>query len=246
MAFAQTFDTDIIQLLAGQQVTIGISLSGAAGFSAVTPVVFSLLAGTGAPTRVVTGFTGQTTVCSTSQTLTPGAAAVTLTATGVVPSTTRQLELRIGWTTAGTAAASDTLNVSLPRLNLGPVDLGPDLTRIYTTELPICQRFYQKSFPSVIAPGNTNPGVAPVVTLSTGASGGFGIHIPLRPFMRASPSVTTYNPSAANANWRDTTNAADRTATAGQITDPSFYISGAGGIAGSTNNIHWTADAEIM
>jgi hypothetical protein len=63
--------------------------------------------------------------------------------------------------------------------------------------------------------------------------------------MRAAPTITTYNPSAANANWRDVTAAADRTPTVGGQSESGFTITGAAGGAGSFNYIHWQAAAEL-
>jgi hypothetical protein len=244
--FAQTFDTDIIQLLAGQQVTISCYMQGAANFSAAN-VSLQLIAGTGAPTRGTAGFTGQVIICTSNQVIPAGGGIVYFSATGTVTLATRQLEFRIAWNPVGTAGAADTLIVYAPRLNLGPVDLGPDLTRIYTTELPLCQRFFAKSFNAATAPVQAS-GVtqgAITVVISTGSSGTFAGQAYLPTRMRALPTLTTYNPISANANWRDITNSADRTASILTNSEINFTISGAAGVAGA-DSIHWTADAEIL
>jgi hypothetical protein len=64
---------------------------------------------------------------------------------------------------------------------------------------------------------------------------------------RIAPTVTTFNPSAANALWRDTTNSADRAVTLGTHSDNSVTIQHAGGAmaAAADNFIHYTADSEF-
>ena len=63
--------------------------------------------------------------------------------------------------------------------------------------------------------------------------------------MRAAPTVTTYNPAAANANWRDTTNGTDRTVTVTDLAENGFVMTGAAGAAAALNYIHWQAAAEL-
>ncbi|WP_263353377.1 hypothetical protein [Acidicapsa acidisoli] len=58
-------------------------------------------------------------------------------------------------------------------------------------------------------------------------------------------SVVTYNPSASNANWRDTTNSADRTFGGGASGDKTVNLLGSGGVAGAQNYIHYTANARM-
>jgi hypothetical protein len=70
--------------------------------------------------------------------------------------------------------------------------------------------------------------------------------------MFKTPTITTYNPSAANANWRDTTAAADVTVNvpssgAGASTAVGALIgaSGTSATAGNVSCIHWTQDAGL-
>lgn len=79
----------------------------------------------------------------------------------------------------------------------------------YSTQISRLQRYYQKTFPTGTAPAQ-----------SAGAIGAFTVRNPialgvpagewqLSPTMRAIPAITTYNPSAANANWRDLSTSSD-------------------------------------
>jgi hypothetical protein len=63
--------------------------------------------------------------------------------------------------------------------------------------------------------------------------------------MRAGATITTYNPAAANPNWRDVTNGADRTVTVGDQSESGFTITGAAGAAAASNYIHWQASADL-
>ena len=77
------------------------------------------------------------------------------------------------------------------------------------------------------------------------ASAVFGNRVEFDNNMRAAPTITTYNPSAANANWRDTTNGADRTVTVSDQSESGFVLTGAAGAAAASNYIHWQASADL-
>jgi len=109
------------------------------------------------------------------------------------------------------------------------------------------RRYYRKSFTRPTVPiqnSGTNLGAACAVSHVAAAQ--FGTRVDFGNHMRAaSPTITTFNPAAANANWRDITNAADRTVTVSQQSDSGFVITGASGAAAATNLIHWTASSEL-
>lgn len=109
------------------------------------------------------------------------------------------------------------------------------------------QRYYRKSFAIGTAP-NQNVGSVTnaVFAESHVAAAEFGASVKFDSRMRAAPAaVTTYNPNAANANWRDTTNAADRTVTVLDISETGFNLVGAAGAAAARNYIHWAAIGDI-
>jgi hypothetical protein len=112
-------------------------------------------------------------------------------------------------------------------------------------ELLYCERYYQKSFPQGTAVAQ-NAGVGGAVGIQTSVTGTFGQQVYLRTTMRTTPSIVTYNPAAANANWHDYSNSADRTASiGGNTSDKGLFIFGASGVALSTNNIHYAASARM-
>ena len=77
------------------------------------------------------------------------------------------------------------------------------------------------------------------------ASAVFGNRVEFDNNMRGVPTITTYNPSAANANWRDTTNGADRTVTVSDQSESGLVLTGAAGAAAALNYIHWQAAADL-
>jgi hypothetical protein len=118
--------------------------------------------------------------------------------------------------------------------------------RAYSTELAMCQRYYFKTFAQGTAPVQNSGSTAGGLLVSTSATSTFGGSLSLPVTMRAAPStVTTFNPSAANANWRDTNNAADRTIVSAGGGDSALFVSGASGIVNGLNFCHVTATAEL-
>jgi hypothetical protein len=121
----------------------------------------------------------------------------------------------------------------------------------FTEELARCQRFYAKTFTLATAPAQNVGSVLGALSYRvavTGATSGAAYwQFPVR--MRTAPTVTTYNPSAANANWRNTTDGADSgTATANNPSERGVEIQNgqaAGDAAGELVTIHAAAAAEL-
>jgi hypothetical protein len=109
-----------------------------------------------------------------------------------------------------------------------------------------CRRYYRKSFAlGTAAAQSVGSTVGAAFALSHVAAAAFGTRVEFDGSMRAAPIITTYNPSAANANWRDITLGGDRTPTVADQSESGFVITGGGGGAGSSNYIHWQASAEL-
>lgn len=126
------------------------------------------------------------------------------------------------------------------------------LARPYAEEEFLCRRRHQKSFARGTAPAQNagvNGATRLVVTVA-GAATNFSTSIPLCPPMRTTPAtLTTYNPSAANAQVRNLNTSADATNTAISATSEScIYINwtgDAGGAVGARCIVHWSAEAEL-
>lgn len=133
-------------------------------------------------------------------------------------------------------------------LRQGTQTSAPHIPRDYPTELALAQRFYQKSFPPGTAVAQ-NAGLAGAqCIMNQVANGRPGIYIPFDPQMFSNPTVTTFNPAAADANWRNVTTPANVPTVS---VDPSTAKSAKGvqivttaAVANIADNlcIHYTAD----
>lgn len=120
------------------------------------------------------------------------------------------------------------------------------------TVLQLCQRYFCKSFTQGTAPAGAagfNLGEANSTPTQPGAANFIFPRIFFPVTMRGNPTVTTFNPVAANAQVRNNTLPGDCTGTsASNNTDSGFLIScvlPAGTILGSDLRVHWTASAEL-
>lgn len=156
------------------------------------------------------------------------------------------------YTMAGYTELSDTTGATLTlgyiHLRPGPYDVPQYAMRPYGTELSLVQRYYQKSFSAGTAPAQ-NAGlagattmIAPLLNGTEGAQERFAVP------MAAAPTVTFYNPSATNANCRDTTGAADGGAATAVNTGTSGFMAecpnGSAGVpaVGDALAVQWSAD----
>lgn len=125
------------------------------------------------------------------------------------------------------------------------------LVRLPMSErLTRCQRYYRKSFPQGTAVGQ-NKGVAGAITTKNPiALGDPSEYVQFSPTMCKSPTITTYNPSVTNANWRDITAAADVTVSVdpgSTKSDSGVLIATSGTVTtlGDILAIHYSADARL-
>lgn len=120
------------------------------------------------------------------------------------------------------------------------------------TELALCQRYYEKSFQQATAPAQ-NTGLLgafympQIVGASTGSAVGA---VSFKVSKRATPAtITLFNPSAANAQIRNTSINSDWSATSiTNSNESNFAIFGTtapGSSAGQAAYVHWIAEAEL-
>lgn len=115
-----------------------------------------------------------------------------------------------------------------------------------------CQYYYRKSFlPGTVPAQNVglSTGEAVFVQIAAATTAGFGPIVVFPTPMRATPNVTLYNPSATNAQIRNTAIAFDWSASAvtGQSAN-GFHTTGTtpGGSASANGSaVHWTANAQL-
>lgn len=148
--------------------------------------------------------------------------------------------------TEGTAAQNVTLDfgkVKLERGSSATTFVQPE----FTDELNRCRRFWYQTFEYGTVPAQ-NAGKLGCVT-STSVGGGGNMQIPTRfPVnMRTSPTITTYNPSASNANVRDFSGGTDVTVSVDPDTCKSADQVSVGGIVSGGNRfgVHFTADSRL-
>jgi hypothetical protein len=85
------------------------------------------------------------------------------------------------------------------------------VARNLAEELTLDQRYYVKTFPQGTKPAQSAGVAGSLCVQNPIANGQPSIYWPFIAPMVSSPSITTYNPSASNANWRDVTAGADVT-----------------------------------
>lgn len=148
------------------------------------------------------------------------------------------------------ATVNNVFRVDLVKIVKGRTDT-PWEVRTEAEELALCQRYYFKTFNQGVTPvqnsGTTVGTHSYVVTNGLGTNGGNAIIFPVS--MRTTPTMTAFNPSAANTNWRSITDGSDSGAS-------SFVLTGARGSqvqnaqvladgAGDVVALHVTASAAL-
>lgn len=101
-------------------------------------------------------------------------------------------------------ANGSTLFISGVRLYPSNQDV-PWIKKSYSEELNIVKQYYQKTFPVGTAPAQSAGLAGALCALNPVASGQPSLNWRFDPPLVKSPTITTYNPSAANANWRNVT-----------------------------------------
>jgi len=111
--------------------------------------------------------------------------------------------------------------------------------RDYGRELILCQRYYWKTFPIATAPAQNVGRVGSIIGTLVGGVLNATADFPV--VMRATPTITTFNPSAANTNFSSGDAA---TADTASNSERSVYIYSAA-TANSFGYIHVTASIEL-
>lgn len=148
----------------------------------------------------------------------------------------------------GTAGA--TFYITGVQLEKGSVATSFDY-RPYESELQLCQRYFCKTFPQTmaVAQGADTSNLYGLQTEKASGSNWYGtVHWYFPVTMRTIPgTVTTYNPTQANANFRNDANSADYLSTGtGKISEIKVEIFSSNVIATNTQGlIHVTAQAEL-
>jgi hypothetical protein len=158
------------------------------------------------------------------------------------------LELSFRFTSGIVAAQNVTIEGAKLEESGVVTDFVPDLPE---DTLFSCQQYYRKTFPAGTAPAQ-NAGVTGAVdgvqSLAGAVAQQFQV-VDFSPPMRGTPTVVLFNPSATNAQIRNTAAAADWSASAAVADVNGITISGTGpggGTAGQASAVHYTADADFL
>lgn len=150
------------------------------------------------------------------------------------------------WTNVTDASATDTLSIRRVQVEVSS-SAGSFLHRSAQEEQELVARYYQKSFAAATAPAQ-NAGVAGAMRFTAAGGGVFAYTVPYIPRMRVSPTVTTYNPSAANSSARNLSDSTDTAINPLHASDRNHAIAPVGTDPTDADDVmtyHWVADARL-
>ena len=141
---SQSLETVNSRPFAGQAVTLSWYARAGANFSAASSnMTVELTSGTGTDQNVIAGFTGASSVISTTKSITT--TWVRYSVTGTVPATSTQLGINLYFIPVGTASTNDYMEITGVQLELGSTasTYYPN-GNTYQAELAACQRYYYR------------------------------------------------------------------------------------------------------
>jgi len=254
--FGFPLDTDEVVRMRGSKVTMSAFFKAGANWSPTAgTIVGTLYVGTGAVAKRGGGFTGEISVVSMSTNIAPSAGPTgnSAVSAAVVPTNATQGELQFTWTPVGTAGADDSITLDDVQVEIGV--FASQFERMpFDLILQKCKRHFWKTFLYGTAPvtnAGANTGEIQDTIGKAGATAlGFVVAVRHPVSMRASPSVTTLNPSAANAQARlETGTPGDMSATAtANLNSETITVTATGnasGTVGDTGGVHLIVDAGI-
>ena len=251
MLIEYPLDADEAAALSGQIVTLSMTLRSGANWSPTSGnITARLYTGTGAAAKRTSGaYTGEATPIDVTQAITTTATRYTFTSSALGASVT-QASIYLTWTPTGTAGAADYFEIDDVQLEVAPFAT-PFERRPFEAELRACQRHYWKSFPYATAPAQ-NAGMTGALGWNQMAVAGAGqdnTSFPWQAWMRAVPTIVTYNPAAANAQARNQNINADCSLTSVVANEWGVerisFTTAAGSATNQVNRVHITADAGI-
>jgi hypothetical protein len=249
-------DTDELYPMLGKFVRLSFVAKAGANYSAASGnVSVFLIVGTGSPVRSIIGFTGQTTPITVVQALTTTSTQFAFTSSVFIPVSTRQAEVSFLWTPVGTAGADDSFTIDDVQLEVvqdANQVASPFERLVFQEQLALCQRHFAKTHEyttvpsSVAGAGGATQGSTIVAAASAKAVvANWRFPVP----MRVAPTVTGWNPSAANNEVRNMSAGVDCSGTTVVGVTSSAVTFGstgnAGGAVGDRWALHMSAEAGI-
>lgn len=256
LQLVQQLESIEARLLAGQTVRISADIVAGANYSAGGNAISATIrSGTGVD-EPMNGSNNFPTGNVSSGTLSASAALTTSSQRIVfgvytIPADATEVGYAIFYTPTGTAGAADLVKVTNVKFEIAATATAfkPDNP---TTVLQECLRHYRKSFLLATTPAqNINEATGEYrfpTTIAAAVVNRLGT-VQFGSPMRAAPTITFFNPEAANAQARNLTQDLDCTSTtAVNVTQNGFGIIATGhanGVVGDDLGVHFTADARL-
>lgn len=143
--------------------------------------------------------------------------------------------------------AGDVLYIADVQLEVS--DIAHDFhARDMGTELQLCQRFYNKTFDQDVAPAQSAGADGSLATVGNHSTGDFMSQYRYPVTMFRAPTLTTYNPAAANASARNTADSTDTAVTVENIGHSGCHIRPTTPDTDDANDfmlLHVSAEAEL-
>lgn len=215
----------------------------------VTSDVVSAWAVAGTNPTLVANWTYENT--ATNLTLTSAYQTFSIANIYVDTASTANIALFI-WCDDADATVGDFAYISDVKLEVG-IAVSPFSITPFDRDLAACQRFLSKSFIYATVPvqnAGTATGESAWGANVAGAIADIGSSISFPVIMRTTPTITLYNPAAANAQVRDANANADCTSSSaayaqGGRSFSASYTANAATVAGNSMNVHWLAEARL-
>ncbi len=255
MRFCHTMLIGECRALQGKVLSLSWLMSRGANYSATSNnIVVNVYTGTGATdiSGINGAFTGNVTTANTVTIAGTTLVLYTLPAVITMPTGATQIAIEFACTPTGTAGAADNFNISNMKLEVGSV-CTPFEEIPYPVQIQKCYYTYYNTFLLGGALGqnkgtNTGEFLFPATALGALTDRSPKFVFPVQ--MRAAPAITTYNPSATNAQVRDETNSVDTSATAtANLTANGFSITCTGNASstvGAFLGVHFQADIDVV
>jgi hypothetical protein len=155
------------------------------------------------------------------------------------------------YTPSGTAGADDSFYVTDCQLEQGVAATAFERLP-FSEQISNCEYFYTKSFKYDTAPAQNigkNKAEFIYIAYAAGAVALSSSAIFFKESMRITPTITLYNPEAANGAIRDESAAQDLTGSSTyNASENSFFVNGTGHATttvGGVLGVHYTADARL-
>ncbi|CAI2719736.1 hypothetical protein [Nitrospina watsonii] len=231
-----------VRTFAGETITLSFWVKGTAPATDLTVFLVQVFGSGGAPSSDVAVNVGTYSFTGSWSKKTFTVAVPSISGKTIGTNDDDYLDIRVAQ-----SAVNETFTLDIANVQVEKGSVATEFERRpLGLELSLCERYFAKTFPIATAPAQ-NAGVTGSLYWN-GNSGVASImwRFPVR--MRASPTITLYNPSAANNNGRNIDDSTDKPLSQQHINDQVAVYAVSSASAANDNDrlsIHMTADAEL-